>query len=89
MLGTPVWAGSYAPAFNTFFKDNKLVHKRVALFCCHDGGKGKVIEKLKNKLLNSNIVSEIDFKKPSKDIENHALKACEWIKGVIKRLGIL
>jgi flavodoxin len=89
VFGTPVWAGSYVPAFNTFFRDNKLVHKRIALFCCHDGSKGKVFDNFKNSLQTSNVVSEIDFKYPAKDIEAQASNACKWIKELSVRLGIL
>lgn len=38
-IGTPVWAGSYAPALNSFFTENKFPGKKMALFCCHGGGK--------------------------------------------------
>jgi flavodoxin len=33
-IGTPVWAFSYAPAFNSFFDKIKIINKKIALFSC-------------------------------------------------------
>jgi hypothetical protein len=89
VMGSPVWAGGYVPAFNTFLKGNKLEHKRVALFCCHDGNKGQVFDKFRKSIPTANIVSEVDFKKPAKDLENQVSNARKWTKSVVERLGIL
>ena len=47
-LGTPVWAWNYAPALKTFFSEHKIKEKKMALFCCSGGGKGKTLENMKN-----------------------------------------
>lgn len=44
-IGTPVWAGSFAPVLRTLFDCMRFKDKKIALFCCHAGAKGKVFEK--------------------------------------------
>ncbi len=47
ILGSPVWAGTFAPPLRTFLHDNRsgLEGKRLAAFFCCSGGPGKVIDK--------------------------------------------
>ena len=66
ILGSPVWAGSPAPAIASFIADKKISGKKLALFCCHGGGMGKALEKLKALLPGNTIISEADFKYPAR-----------------------
>ena len=52
ILGTPVWAGTFAPPLRTLIRANagKWRDKRVAAFVCSGGGPGKALEKLKAEL---------------------------------------
>jgi len=65
-IGSPVWAGSFTPAFATFFSSQEIKDKKIALFCCHAGSKGKIFEKIKENLKGNKIVGEIDFIEPLK-----------------------
>ncbi|MDY4923019.1 flavodoxin family protein [Frisingicoccus sp.] len=49
ILGTPVWAGTFAPPIRTFIKENPNIQgKRTAVFTCFSGGGAdKAIEKMK------------------------------------------
>lgn len=50
LLGTPVWAGSFAPPLGTFIRENKeaLTDKEISVFVCFSGGGAdKAIDKLK------------------------------------------
>jgi flavodoxin len=83
VLGTPVWAGSPAPAMVSFLEKTKLSGKRIALFCCHGGGKRKAFERFRALLPGNDIAGEIDFLNAAK--ENPAVlkqKISEWVKGV-------
>ena len=82
ILGTPVWAWSPAPALLTFLSEKKINGKKIALFCCHGGGKGKVFEKLKALLPGNSFVGEIDFEEPASKMDGAALKQkiSEWVK---------
>lgn len=37
-IGTPIWLGTYAPAYNIFLAENKIDRKNIYLFACHGGG---------------------------------------------------
>ena len=81
ILGTPVWASSPTPAMSSFLSRTKITGKKMALFCCHAGGKGGVFEKFKALLPGNTIVGEIDFNSPAKG-ESAQLKQKidEWAK---------
>ena len=66
ILGTPVWAGSPAPAMISFISGGKIAGKKLALFCCHGGGKGKALDKFKAHLVGNTFVGEIDFLNPAR-----------------------
>ena len=81
ILGTPVWAASPAPALFSFLDKTKIEGKKIALFCCHAGGKGKALEKFRALLSGNTIVGEIDFNNPaSGGSAGLKQKVSEWIK---------
>ena len=84
-FGTPVWAWTFAPPFNTFFNQYQFKDKKVALFCCHGGGKGSIFDKLKTAIGNQNqFLGEIDFRDPlTHSPEEAKQKIKEWAKKLI------
>ena len=83
-IGTPVWASTFTPPFNTFFTTNRLRDKKIALFCCYGGAEGKTFKNIKQLLRGGEIVGEIGFKEPiKKDKEKNIEKAKEWAKNII------
>jgi flavodoxin len=84
VIGFPVWAGSPAPPLLSFLSETKLAGKKIALFCCHGGGKGKALRKAGALLGRNTLVGEADFVNPSRgDPEKIAAQIDEWAK----RLG--
>jgi len=81
ILGAPVWAGSPAPPVRTFISEAGIKGKKIALFVCHAGGKGKSLEKLRALLDGNEIVSEIDFRNAVKNSGDMDKQVAEWIKG--------
>ena len=83
ILGTPVWAGSPAPAIVSFISNTKISGKKLALFCSHGGGMGKVFDKLKALLPGNTFAGEIDFVYAVKrDPSELKQKIGEWVKGL-------
>ncbi len=83
LLGTPVWAWTYAPPMNTFLSGTPLSGKKIALFCCHGGGKGAIFEKMKAALPGNEFLGEIDFRDPAKrDMEANRGKAQDWARSM-------
>lgn len=84
VFGTPVWASNFAPVFNTFFAKYHINNKKIALFCCHGGGKeGKTFLKFKEQLKENKFLGEIEFEEPlKKDSDNNALNAKQWARNM-------
>jgi flavodoxin len=83
IIGAPVWAGSPAPPLNTFLEQTKITGKKIALFCCHAGGKGKALEKLRYMVSGNTIVGEIDFVNPTKQDKQGVIEKLEsWLRSL-------
>ncbi|MDR1635711.1 MAG: NAD(P)H-dependent oxidoreductase [Treponema sp.] len=81
ILGTPVWAGSPAPAMASFLDKTKISGKRIALFACHAGGIGKALEKLKALLPLNTIAGEIGIVNPRRQGKQELkVKLEAWVK---------
>ncbi|MDS0527486.1 flavodoxin [Clostridium sp. SHJSY1] len=80
-IGTPIWAGTYAPPFNTFISEYNIENKKIALFACHGGGGAeKFYVNFKNKLPQNDYIGEFDFVDPLKgDTNEHISKIKEWL----------
>jgi flavodoxin len=80
ILGTPVWAGSFSPPIASFLSRTKINGKRLGLFCCHAGGKGKALDKLKAELAGNTFAGTIDFINPRRlDREETAGRIRDWV----------
>lgn len=53
-LGSPIWAGTFAPAIKTLLEDEILKGKKVKFFYTHDGGPGKCEIKIKEAVNKNN-----------------------------------
>ncbi len=88
-IGSPVWAFSYAPALHTFFKTNPVSGKRIALFCCNEGGLGKTFEKMKEALTGNEFVGEQQFIAPlTRNRAENERKAKEWAAAILDKSKI-
>lgn len=82
VLGTPVWALTYAPPFNTFFDQEDFVNKDVALFCTHEGMAGDTFDDFEEMLEGNNIISVSEFQRTNK-LEEVMKKARDWAKKLL------
>ncbi len=79
LIGTPVWAFTYAPPIATFLSQVHLDQKSVAFFSCHGGQNGKTFQKLKEQLPTCQVLGEIDFFEPlKKDKDTSLQRARNW-----------
>lgn len=85
IFGTPVWAGSYAPALNTFLNQFPLKNKRIGIFSCFGGSSGKTHENIKNIIPQNTFIGDMGFKEPKKNnLEEQKQQASNWAKGILK-----
>ncbi|WP_312694301.1 flavodoxin family protein [Caproiciproducens sp.] len=83
MIGTPVWAGSYAPPVKSFISQYKIHGKRIALFASHGGnGAEKCFARLKEALPDNQFIGETAYVEPKKSPEESSAKALRWAKGL-------
>jgi len=83
-IGTPVWAGTFAPALRSFFASAELANKKVAPFCCYAGSQGRSLRCMCEELEGNDVVGEIGFKDPLvHGREGQGEKAREWSKGIL------
>jgi len=83
-IGTPVWAFTYALPLRAFFSKCCLAGKKVAFFCCNDGGKGKTFENFRKALNGNEILGEIEFVAPLKRNREQAVsRAKEWASQIV------
>jgi hypothetical protein len=84
-IGTPVWAWAPAPPVYSFLQEHKLQGKKIALFTCSEGEKGKTFQKMVKLLSGNDIISKREFINPRKDMDGTCkLKARKWARGIIK-----
>ncbi len=86
-IGTPVWAGSFVPALDTFFEKNGFTGKEVAFFASSMGGSGKVFKNLEKRVEGNNVVGQIHFVEPLRNPEKESKRAEEWCRDILKRVG--
>jgi flavodoxin len=83
IIGTPVWAGSFAPALDTFLDKTRITGKKIALFCCCGGDKGRTFDKLRERLAGNSFAGEIVFFNPSKgDRAEISERVRLWLQGL-------
>ncbi len=83
IIGTPVWAGTFAPPLKSFMSRNKITGKKIALFVCHGGGEtDKCFTKFKDTLKGNTIIGEMNFIEPKRKPDENAAKARKWAAGL-------
>lgn len=86
VIGTPVWSYTITPPIRSFLENYHISGKKIAIFCCHGGGKGKTLENMKSYLQDNEIIGETDFCEPLKNSpEENKKNAAEWIKNITEK----
>jgi Multimeric flavodoxin WrbA len=84
IIGSPVWTYTIAPPIRSFLRNHSMSGKKIGIFCCHGGEKGKTLENMKKLLEGNTIIGECDFLEPlSIDKEKNRNKAIVWAKKLV------
>jgi flavodoxin len=86
-IGTPIWMNSFTPVIRSFLKRETLHNKKIALFCTHEGSKGEVFAKMKEKLAGNTVVAEQEFAHVLKNKKETGVLAKEWAKEIIGKFS--
>jgi len=89
-LGTPVWAGRWAPAFNTLFEETDFTGKKIACFYCHAGAPGSIEKRFKRQLAGASILGFQGFLDPlwSKTRDQQIARAVSWAKEILSLVPV-
>lgn len=85
IIGTPLWAGSFTPAINTFLTENAIKGKSIYLFATHGQGtvSKKCFMKMKKKLARNIIKGTAEFddvkKMSAKELDDKVRRFCKTI----------
>lgn len=82
VLGSPVWALTYAPPLRTFLSENEIKKKLIILFCTHEGAAGSTLKRLKEELKDNRIISSKDFNRAH---ENYSTDVNEWVQHITSK----
>lgn len=84
VIGTPIWAGTYAPPLNTFLHENEIKGKNIVLVAtCAGGSAEKCFEKMKEYLKECTILGTIRFVNPAKASEAELAQQIAEIRKLI------
>lgn len=72
VIGTPVWASTFAPPIRTFLHENRSIQdKKISVFICFSGGGAdKTIEKMKKYIGVDEFEAELILVDPKKNEKN-------------------
>jgi flavodoxin len=89
ILGTPIWAGTFTPPLRTFFRQNQLTSKKVALFaCCSGGSTQKCFEQLKKEMTDCTVLSTLSLNEPLKgnqvEVDKDVADFCATLKRALE-----
>ena len=85
-LGSPVWAFTFAPAMRSFLEQTAIRDKKIALFCCHAGGVGKIFRNFQKALPDNECRGTFDLYEPlSHRRDTSLMRARDWAASVISK----
>ena len=89
ILGTPVWASTFAPPIRTFLKENSDIHgKKIAVFICFSGGGAdKVIEKMKKYIGIEEFEAELILVDPKENVKAENDEKIDVFCDMVKQNG--
>lgn len=86
-IGTPVWAAQISPQIEALINSVDFTNKKIAVFITHEGLKGSIEDKFREKLVNSKIVGIKDFLISSNvDRKLIAFRLKEWSREIIEKM---
>ena len=84
IIGTPVWASNFTPPLRTFFEDNDLSGKKIAVIATSAGGNfDKCIESVRKAVNADSLVAVLSLVEPKNSpSEENDKKIAEFIEKV-------
>lgn len=85
-IGSPIWAGTFAPPIYTLLEKGYLKTKRIAYFYSHEGGDAKAVEKAVSEINKENIfIDAFSCLFVQKNFESIKDQIGTWAKDIIHK----
>lgn len=69
LIGSPIWASTYAPPLRTFLREHSLRNKKIAIFaCCSGGTADKYFAQVKEESKATEVIATAKFVDPIKNV---------------------
>lgn len=84
IIGSPIWAGTYAPPIRSFIEGTHCTNKRIGYFYTHLGG-ADLAEERASQVFNKHntLVSCLGLMNVSEHPEESKIQAIEWVKSIL------
>ena len=83
ILGTPVWAFTFAPPIRSLLQGGYLKNKNIGFYYCHEGGADKMEKRAKAAIEKENtFLSAFSCLNVVNDFDNVKEKALQWAKEI-------
>lgn len=87
IIGSPIWASTYAPPLRTFLRENDLQNKKIAIFaCCSGGTADKYFTQVKEETKVTEVMATAKFVDPLKNTGEELDRA---VKEFCDKLGMI
>ena len=78
IIGTPIWAGTFAPPIKTFISENQIKGKKIGLFACSSSGNAdKCFAKLKAEMGAEKGAFTLSLKDPIREKQESDIEEIE------------
>ena len=84
LIGSPIWAGTYAPPIRSFIESTNCSNKKIAYFYTHLGG-AELAEKRATQVFNkqNTLVSCLGLMEVNNHPDESKAQAIEWVKSIL------
>jgi len=84
LLGSPIWAGTFAPPIHTLLESGLIHDKNIGYFYCHEGGAKGAVDKLKTNCGDNTVISNFSCPNVKNDFDNIKTSLLDWATDITK-----
>jgi flavodoxin len=84
-IGSPIWAGTYAPPIRTLLEDGMLKIKKIAYFYTHEGGASKAALRGQQAIdIHNKFIGSLSILNKVSKLEDNRNEIIAWAKSMLE-----
>jgi flavodoxin len=84
-IGSPIWAGTYAPPIRTLLEDGMLKGKKIAYFYTHEGGASKAALRGQQAIdIHNKFIGSLSILNKVSKLEDNRNEIIAWAKSMLE-----